>query len=85
MPTVVEQGVHLLLVADLAYVAVLVRVFIVHHTLPVARPTPKAANISVPRRRVDHLAVPIHRVLGPSASIDIPRRKCHRTLPVTQR
>lgn len=81
MPAVVEQGVHLFLVAYITHGHFLVRHLKLHRALAVPFPFLEPTNIDVSRFGVDHLALPVRLVRLPLSRICVPVCVRHRAKP----
>lgn len=81
MSTIVEQGIHLALVAYLAQMHLLVRNLKYHMSFPMSLPLLETPSIHIAGLRVHHLPMPIGLVGFPFPSVGVPICVCHGPLP----
>ena len=77
MPTVIEQGIHLHLVADLAKLHLLVRNLKNHRPLTVPFPFAKSASVRVAGAGIDHFPLAVWFVVGPLPGVGVAVGKGH--------
>lgn len=71
MPAVVEQSIHLALIANLTHGQLLIRYFVTHHPLAVSSALFPPADVHVLRFAVNHLAFAVGLVVFPIANVGI--------------
>ena len=77
MATVIEQRIHLLLVANLAQPLFFIRDLESHHAFAVAFPFLEAAGVDIPRLGIGHFALAFGLVIRPVAGVGIAVRVAH--------
>ena len=71
MPTIIEQGIHRLAVANLTHLSFFVRNFPIRDTLAPLLPLLKTPNVFIPRPLLDKDALTVFLVVGPSARVRV--------------
>ena len=71
MPAVVEQSIHLALIANLTHGQLFIRDFVIHHPLAVSSALFPPADVHVLRFAVNHLAFAVGLVVFPIANVGI--------------